>query len=694
MKRDSLYTGMVAAVLAFFTAWGAVGCLLSAFDLALQRSNSPVLICGAFAVGAALLLTLRHGGIILLCLVALMTGYIRQDGTALLQMKHLISIISTVYDRAYGWGVLDLSSDLPQAGFSDWPLWIWGSLIAMTVCRGICRRKSVWLPVLVTLLPLCSCIVVTDTVPDEPFLLMVMAGLILLMLTSSVRQENAAQGNRLTAAASLPVILALGGLFLAVPKESYVNQNEVFRENILTAAENLPQLLESGMGQLASGLQVQPPKLVDLAALGDRIPFTYPVMEVTAETSGTLYLRGQDYDRYDGRGWTVSENRTESFSSAAGRTEFVRIRTRTGKMTRYLPYHPASLTELVNGFAENPGRKQEYTLLRAHLPDNWRQTACGKAVGSATEWQAYLSLPEATRQGAAGYLEHLYNEDASYTEKADMIAAFVTDSACYNTRPGKMPAGEPDFALWFLREGDSGYCVHFATAATVLLRAAGVPARYVTGYLLETAERETVTVTEENAHAWAEYYEPNLGIWLPLEATPASETTLHAMPPAAAAEAAETTAAEESIVPEAEPVTDGTLQAEMVTTETLSGTEATPERTSSGHFGVFLILPGGILLLVLQRSIRLAVRRRYQRAGSPNRQALRRWQEAVRLARILKDSPTEELIVLAQKARFSQYELTSEELQQFDSFQRTCLRRLREKPGYLRLIYKYIYAVW
>ena len=35
-------------------------------------------------------------------------------------------------------------------------------------------------------------------------------------------------------------------------------------------------------------------------------------------------------------------------------------------------------------------------------------------------------------------------------------------------------------------------------------------------------------------------------------------------------------------------------------------------------------------------------------------------------------------------------EMTQEELGQFDSFRRRCLRRLKERPWYLRLVYRYI----
>ena len=682
MKHDRLRSGLIAGLLAFFLAWGCTGCLITAFDLKLRYPSGIGLVCGIGAAGTALLFCVRHGGVLLPGLWALAAGYICHDGRALTQLKGVMTQLSIVYDRAYRCGILFFDKEQNQSGFLDWPLWIWGLLISTAVCGHVCRGKTVWIPVLVTVLPLCSCVVVTDTVPDEGFLLMVMTGLLLLILTSCVRRENPAQGNRLTMAAVLPVLLTLGGLFLLVPQKSYVNHSGVLRENILTATRHLPQLLETGGEELVSGLRIQPPKQVDLSALGDRIPFTYPVMEVTAEQDGTLYLRGQDYDRYDGLGWKVSENRREFFHSAAGQTETIRILTKTGKSIRYLPYYPASPVELANGSAENLQKEREYRVQRTALPENWWQTACGDAANPA-QWQTYCSLPEVTRQGAGLFLEQLYAEGASNTEKADMIAALVIDSAGYDTHPEKMPSGENDFALWFLWEGDTGYCVHFATAAAVLLRAAGVPARYVTGYLLEAKAGEPVTVTEENAHAWAEYYEPNLDVWIPLEATPASAVPLPIAPEPVVSEAeAEPEIPEPSAEPEP---SENRIPA--VTAPVLTGQ---PEKEGVSAGGCLILLPGSVLFLILQRSVRLSFRRKRRTSGSTNQQALRRWQEAVRLSRLLKETPTEELMALAQRAKFSQYTLTAEELYQFDSFSRSCLRRLKERPWHLRLVYQYI----
>ena len=684
MKHDSYAFVLTGAILAFLTAWGAMGCLASAFDLTIRYPGWLLLIWGMTALVSSALLSFPQGGSILLCLMTFPAALIWYNGEAADQFLQLAHRLITIYNRAYHWN-LSLPVVPSQDVFCpDWPLGILGVLIIIAVAQSVLRQSTIWLPMTATLLPLASCIVVTDTVPGELWLMMVLSCLILLLLTAGVRRENPAQGIRLMHMAALPVVLALAGLMLTSPPEDYVNHSNLLRDNVLIAAQNLPSLMETDPRQISSSLQGKPSRQVNLAALGPRIPFTYPVMEVTAEQSGSLYLRQQDYDCYDGLGWTASENREEDFFSISGQEETIVIHTKTRKNVRCLPYHPAAPATLVNGYADHPDQAQTYSVLRHRLPENWRQTVRQNTAASE-QWPTCTALPEHTREDAAAFLEGLYSEQASNTEKAVLIAALVADTARYDLNPQKMPPVENDFALWFLRQGETGYCVHFATAATVLLRAADVPARYVTGYLLEAKAGEPVTVTEENAHAWAEYYEPNLGLWLPLEATPAADVPTS--PP-------ETTAPVESTPPSAaeEP---SPSEADLPAAPTLSPPEESPA-PEQNHPNILLLflLPPGLLVLVLQRLLRLKLRQRRQHRGTPNQQALQRWREAERLSRLLKDHPTEELIHLAQRAKFSQHTLTEEDLLQFEIFNRSCLRRLRKKPWHLQLIYRYLYAAY
>ncbi len=79
----------------------------------------------------------------------------------------------------------------------------------------------------------------------------------------------------------------------------------------------------------------------------------------------------------------------------------------------------------------------------------------------------------------------------------------------------------------FLDGNRQGYCVQFATTLALLLREAGIPARYVDGYIAqslvpsngEAVETYAATVRDRNAHAWVEVWYDGIG-WIPYEATP------------------------------------------------------------------------------------------------------------------------------------------------------------------------------
>jgi protein-glutamine gamma-glutamyltransferase len=74
----------------------------------------------------------------------------------------------------------------------------------------------------------------------------------------------------------------------------------------------------------------------------------------------------------------------------------------------------------------------------------------------------------------------------------------------------------------FLTETRAGHCEYFASAAVLLLRKAGLPARYATGYAVQETDRKgnTYIVRDRHAHAWAIVHLG--GVWQDFDATPAS----------------------------------------------------------------------------------------------------------------------------------------------------------------------------
>ncbi|WP_457426712.1 transglutaminase family protein [Roseateles sp. P5_E7] len=106
---------------------------------------------------------------------------------------------------------------------------------------------------------------------------------------------------------------------------------------------------------------------------------------------------------------------------------------------------------------------------------------------------------------AGALLEHVRSNDYTYT-----------------LAPGRYGEESPHVIDEFWLDRRLGFCEHFASAFVVLMRAAGVPARIVTGFQGWDAEPQDgyLIVRNANAHAWAEYWVDGKG-WLRSDPTAA-----------------------------------------------------------------------------------------------------------------------------------------------------------------------------
>lgn len=708
MKSERSLTLCIAVVLAFLLSFGSGGCLITAFSMD-AHMGTLALGCLLAAGFSALLAGRKWGGMVILGLLAAGIGFFCFSRTAQGQLNDMISWIGGHYYRAYGWEWL-WHGEVEQG---DWgyPLVFLEILVAARASWTLVRQENAFSAALAALLPLGACLVVTDTVPHIPYLYLLILGLLLMILTSGLRGSDARQANALTLMAALPLALALWGLFLAVPEESYVNKPEAFYQTVLARYPSLTgQLTDNSAAGSSQGTQV------DLRDIGPLVQRQYPVMDVSAPFSGTMYLRGQDYDVYDGTGWTASPDRKEILSGGEQWLESrgtVTIATLSGQDRFYIPYYAAGDMEVVGGVAENPQLTTAYGFALRTLPENWRELAgtsmeyvsqTGPASGLDSR---YRELPEDTRAWAEELLKTILPGDVPTAwERAEIIAAYVRDSARYDVNTPKMPTDQQDFARWFLTESDTGYCVHFASTTAVLLRAAGIPARYVTGYMFQAQAGVPVTVRADDAHAWVEYYEDRLGMWLVLESTPAMPDA----PPETLPDRTQPTDPQDT-TGDTGP-TDGPLpapsgsEAADTTGPAGNGQEPTPQKPGSqeaaeeisersgGPMAELIVATLLAAALWIQRPLRIWLRRKKASSGSPNRRALARWQELALLYRRLGRTPPKNLEELAQKARFSQHELTAGELQALDAGLETVRTLCGEKPWYKRLVDRWFYAAY
>lgn len=635
-----------AALLAWVLTLGAFGCFLTVYDLPIQKNTLLLFWSGAAALGA-LLLPFRRGPEWTVCLTALALGYLVHRPETVRQMKSLLYLVSTSLDNVYHWGYFSFPGLV--AGNTEIPLGIYGGLLCLAVCRSMLRRRLSVIPLTMTAPLVVLCAMIPGKDPAAWAVACLLSAAAMLLLTSGVRKNSALQGLRLTWAAAIPVLACVGLLLWCNPQKSYVDHSAQLREKLLAKA----QTLTGSMPGYVYTPQIS--RNVDLAALNGGEQPRIPILTVTAPKTGSVYLRAQDFDTYTGTGWSAAPQKTENFDGWGEDLGTFSVRTFAVQDVIYLPYYPGTATILTGGALANTGGTLSYS-----FPTH--------PQGSALSQQAlerYLALPEST----LAWAREMLPVDAS----PEGIRQLVGGSAVYDLATPQMPQEEQDFVRWFLERSDRGYCIHFASAATVLLRAAGIPARYVTGYRQEVKANEPEVVTSREAHAWAEYYDGETGCWRILDATPAQNTQ----------------ALEETTQTQPD-VTRQTLPSAAAPTVPQ---EATPKQENRGGLPLgWLVIPALILGLAVRRALVRALRESRKRRSTARKRVLLLWQEAEVLSGASGRDIPEELLELAQKARFSQHRITAMDAVPLETFCQDCIERLQKASWGKRMIDQYIFV--
>lgn len=128
----------------------------------------------------------------------------------------------------------------------------------------------------------------------------------------------------------------------------------------------------------------------------------------------------------------------------------------------------------------------------------------------------YLTVDSRTKQ----YLKKLIRSEGLDPTDPDIItkvAVYIQNAASYNLDYDPALDDEDNMVMAFLEEYREGVCRHYATAATLLYRTLGIPARYTTGFMAEVRAGEWTEI-KTPAHAWVEVYVDGLG-WVQVEVT-------------------------------------------------------------------------------------------------------------------------------------------------------------------------------
>ena len=137
----------------------------------------------------------------------------------------------------------------------------------------------------------------------------------------------------------------------------------------------------------------------------------------------------------------------------------------------------------------------------------------------------FTSLPSRLPKRIYTLAEKIVAGKTSDYEKALAIEEYFHNSEfVYDLSPPRSPNNR-DYVDFFILESKRGICVHYATAMVVLARAAGLPARYVEGYVAKELDTETgkYIVRQKHGHAFPEVYIAGYG-WMTFEPTVSDES--------------------------------------------------------------------------------------------------------------------------------------------------------------------------
>jgi len=235
-----------------------------------------------------------------------------------------------------------------------------------------------------------------------------------------------------------------------------------------------------------------------------------------------LYWRGPVLWESNGRDWTtgpLQEQAPTEYELVSGFIDYEVVMEASDQPWLFALDLPATLPD-------NTGLTRDFRLIADKPVTDTLQYAMTSGIDfinaefNESDARRALQLPERTTARVRDFARELKQESAGNEEFiGKVLTHFNQQPFIYTLRPpvlGNNPVDE------FLFETRRGYCEHYATSFVTLARAAGIPARIVTGY--QGGEYNPIgnylRVRQSDAHAWAEVWLEQSG-WVRVDPTAA-----------------------------------------------------------------------------------------------------------------------------------------------------------------------------
>ena len=528
-QKSTLFD-LLASIL-IFLAFAAIGYTISGFSAMLWLLGAGILTC----IVAAVIRHFRKTKLLFPILLAALLIVV------LFARNPLLNGFSAAWNTLRDLWAAEKGILLPLAETDDTGLWLAGIVAGILLAMVSVALSRV--PTLTAVLMAALSVAAAFVQPD--ILLLFAAGISILLLSWQKHKNAVSAASFLIVGVIVAGIAAISLQTGTMQSLSQSAKDTLHHWRYEKAGEVLPE------GNLSEPVT--------------KTESTDTLLSVTADTAQTLYLRGFVGDSYENGVWSALDAET----AAEEKDLFYWLhqsgfypQSQLASAARLMGNYQSGSVSVQNLTGCSLYRYEPCTILpeRAGLAKNRIQPSAVETIGLRGERRysyetvsdAQTLLPELldflqndTSDGVKSYLQmESAHREFVYSYALDVPAEFraqlgaVLDSCCESYGPADSLTKEQaqTAALAFLERcfdgsGDialpladtaDGTTYQYATVAALALRYYGIPARYVEGYTVKTAEGEPENVDASAAGAWVEVYQDGIG-WLPLALTPGLE---------------------------------------------------------------------------------------------------------------------------------------------------------------------------
>ena len=484
---------------------------------------------------------------ILICLALALLFYQGRSELLSQQFEDIANRMAvTYYNRFVASGYVYSGAEISHTEAMFFVGFVLSALMGLTLNS---REDRIFLPLLICLPTVFLCLLVYGLMPG--WVMLCLCAFVFLLLSTG--RINAPEGNtgKSFLLLVLPVAMVLSLILLFKNPDNYNYEEQ--KLSLVELAQNFTQELTSSIREgdsvlvnerlpddsgddLYDALDEQlniNGEALDISSTPNSSAMQQVLMYVESGESGYFYLRSCSFGSYTGTGWGQApdypgDSIPAFFSlavAASGLATESAMDIRLSNVDSSRKYVPYYCTLDYDNDSYITGGQDQYSLSFYSFDSNYGALTLPAELRDRElsyrqfVYANYLALPDSTRTSLQDIAaQNSLSGDTVY-ETVALVAEYVRSRCPYNIDTQPYPSD--DYALYFLTQATEGYCVHFATAATAMYRALGLPARMVTGVAFNAQAGVTVTVLGENAHAWTEVYIDGLG-WLPVEVTPGS----------------------------------------------------------------------------------------------------------------------------------------------------------------------------